>query len=357
MKIVSSLKNGRNRFRLIFSIFLIFFCAAVAPVFSDSDVSDFAIPDSSVSNLPASSALPGASVSSDLSTAFEPVYGIPHLFYGRLSNGLDFYFLEDYSVPSASFCLAVKAGTSVQTSETTGLSELYARLFFSPVGGQQAFYNNGAFSVSAECTGDSAIYSAVFSADSMSDVLSLLAECVVSAGFPADEIAVQYVAVRTKADEWEASYESYINGSMDAKMFPAYPWSRETGLYPESLKNAGTDGVCAMLAEMRELYYVPGNSALFVSGSFAPDDVFAFAESLFSRWTESYVPFETVWENGGNSLQPAFSWKTQWRRSVCSCFRQLLQRIQPAYRPVCAWRKLYDRRRSCRRRNGCFCPA
>lgn len=211
---------------------------------------------------------------------FSPVSGIPHLFYGRILGCLDCYFLEDYSAPSASFCYAVKAGTSIQSAETTGFSELYARLFFSPAGGQQAFYDNGAFSVSTECTGDCAIYSATFSADCISDILSLLAECVTADGFPEDELWTQYQAMRRKASEWDASSESYINGAMDAKMFPEYPWSRETGLYADSFNGYWVDRAASILDEMRWTYYVPENAAFFLCGPFAPEEVFNFLLSL-----------------------------------------------------------------------------
>ncbi len=209
-----------------------------------------------------------------------PVSGIPHLFYGQFDNGLDFYFVEDYSAPTSSFCYAVKAGTSVQTAETTGFSEMYARLFFSPVGGQQVFYDKGAFSVSAECTSDYALYSATFSADRITDILSLLAECAGAESFPEDELWTQYEAMRRKASEWDASSESYINGAMDAKMFPAYPWSRETGLYADSFNGYWVDQTASILDEMRRTYYVPENAALFMCGPFAPDEVFGFLVSL-----------------------------------------------------------------------------
>ena len=211
-----------------------------------------------------------------------PVSGIPHLFYGKFSNGLDYYFLEDYSAPSASFCYAVKAGTSVQTADTTGFSELYARLFFSPVGGQQSFYDKGAFSVNAECTSDYALYSATFSADRMTDILSLLTKCAFAKSFPDDELWTQYQAMRRKASEWDGSSESYINGAMDAKMFPAYPWSRETGLYADSFNGYWVDSAASILDEMRRTYYAPENAALFLCGPFAPDEVFKLLVSLAS---------------------------------------------------------------------------
>ncbi len=213
-----------------------------------------------------------------------PVSGIPHLFYVQFDNGLDFYFVEDYSVPTSSFCYAVKAGTSVQTAETTGFSEMYARLFFSPVGGQQAFYDKGAISVNAECTSDYALYSATFSADRITDILSLLAECAGAESFPEEELWTQYEAMRRKASEWDASSESYINGAMDAKMFSAYPWSRETGLYAESFNGYWVDRVSSILYEMRQAYYVPENAALFLSGPFAPDEVFKFLASFTADW-------------------------------------------------------------------------
>ncbi len=211
---------------------------------------------------------------------FSPVSGIPHLSYVQFENGLDVYFLEDYSAPTSSFCYAVKAGTSVQTAETTGFSELYARLFFSPAGGQQAFYDNGAFSVNAECTSDYALYSATFSADRITDIISLLTKCAASNDFPEDELWTQYQAMRRKASDWDASPESYINGAMDAKMFPAYPWSRETGLYADSFNGYWVDQTASILDEMRRTYYVPENAALFLCGPFAPDEVFELLVSL-----------------------------------------------------------------------------
>ncbi len=218
------------------------------------------------------------------SPSFLPVTGIPHLFYSTLNNNLDVFFLEDYSSPSAAFCLAVKAGTSIQTPGTTGFPELYARLFFSPAGGQKIFYENGAFSVSSECSGDYALYSAIFSADSINKMISLLAECTTTGFFPEAELKTQYEAMLTKAAEWDNSLENYINGSMDARLFSEYPWKRETGLCPDVLKSYGTDGAATILKDIQQTFYVPDNSALFIYGPFSPDYILSLTENLLSCW-------------------------------------------------------------------------
>jgi len=216
--------------------------------------------------------------------SFAPVTGIPHLFYSTLRNNLDIYFLEDYSSPSAAFCLAVKAGTSIQTPETTGFPELYARLFFSPAGGQNELYENGAFSVNSECSSDYALYSAIFSADSINKMLSLLAECTTTRSFPEAELKAQYEAMQAKAAEWDNSLESYINGSMDARLFPEYPWKRETGLCPDVLKSYGIDDAAMILKDMQQTFYIPENSALFICGPFLPDDIASLTDELLSGW-------------------------------------------------------------------------
>ena len=43
------------------------------------------------------------------------------------------------------------------------------------------------FSVNAECTSDYALYSATFSADRITDILSLLAECAGAESFPEED--------------------------------------------------------------------------------------------------------------------------------------------------------------------------
>ena len=251
--------------------------------------------------------------------------GISGFFHEQLENGLDVYFLEDYSAPSASFCFVVKAGTAVQTSASTGIAELCARLFFSPSGGQQFFYDNGAFSINSECSGDYALYSSVFSADSVRDILSGLSACVITDEVPTDEFEAQYSLMKKKAEEWESSSESYINGTMDGVMFPSYPWSRETGLCPETFVSAGVDGVMDMVMDMRRTYYVPDNSALFLCGPFSPDYMFSLVESLFAEWNYGKtVPLKSVYEEGDCSLADLMSWD----EAVATSVRQELHALR-----------------------------
>ncbi|MCR4940577.1 MAG: insulinase family protein [Treponemataceae bacterium] len=294
--------QGNKRFGLVFFVILAFSCFFPASLFSQ----DLSL-QTSASGTSLSSSLSSASVPN---SAYDVLSGLPGFYHGQLDNGLDVYFLEDYSSPAAAFCFAVKAGTSVQTPLTTGISELCTRIFFSASGGQEFFYDNGAFTLDSECSGDYALYSSIFSADRIDDILSGLARCVETTNVSEAVFLEHYSAMLEKAKGWGVSSESYINGSMDGIMFPSYPWSRETGLDPEAFISSGSELALDKVLELRRKYYVPDNSALFLCGPFSPDHIAEIVVSFFSDWKAGEtVPLGAVWEEGKYSLADVMSWE------------------------------------------------
>lgn len=289
--------NVKRLFPVITAVFIFFagstlYAEDVLPVEAESVLSSGEVAADSVT----AGTLPSLEEETS-SKLTEPVLAssslLEGLYTGSLSNGLLLCFFQDPAVPSGTVTLAVRAGTSVQTPETTGLAELYARLFYEPAGGKDVFYNNGAFSASTECSGDYALYSSTFAADRLQTILELYAACLKGNELQESSVKREYSTMKAAASDSSSALEKYINGAIDICLFPDYPWSRETGLNADCFASYGLQELCSLLDVFGRKFYMPSNTMLCVSGPYLPDEVYSLAVSIFDDGLPSEV--QPVW--------------------------------------------------------------
>ncbi len=202
-----------------------------------------------------------------------------------LENGLEVYLLPTSETPVAHIIFAVKGGYSSQTPETTGVPELYSRLFFNACEtGLDAFTVTGASELYASCYSDVVHYSLQCPDISLFDVLTSLSQCALNPLLSNPEIQRAHKELLEEKIQWADSVSGYINSATDTMIFQNAPWAFDTGIFPESFQRSTTEEMRGMLAAHVEKYYTPNNCALFIETSLNSSAVLEKVKELFGRW-------------------------------------------------------------------------
>ncbi|MDA1081958.1 MAG: pitrilysin family protein [Gemmatimonadetes bacterium] len=210
-----------------------------------------------------------------------------------LANGLEVIVIENHGVPLVTAEVTVRNGAFTQTPQYAGLAHLYEHMFFKA---------NDQFPVPDEYIDEMSKLGAVFnastreeqvnyyltiSADSLAVGLRLLASGFLAPTFRADELARELQVVIGEYDRNESS--PFFRMEQEAgKLLWGTAWSRKNvigdrdvilGTTPQKLRN------------IQQLYYVPNNSVLILSGDVDPGAGFALAERFFGSWKRGDDPF------------------------------------------------------------------
>ncbi len=202
-----------------------------------------------------------------------------------LENGMEVYLLHTAETPVAQVIFAVKAGYSSQTPATTGVPELYSRLFFNAgEKGLNAFTAAGATELYAGCYNDVVHYSLQSPDLALFDSLKALSRCAIDPRLSNTEIQKTHAVLLEEKKAWAESPSGYINSAMDTVIFSAAPWQFDPGIFPESFERNTIEELRGMLASHAEKYYTPNNSALFIATSQDRDTVLREVKELFGNW-------------------------------------------------------------------------
>src|SRR5574344_224060 len=251
-----------------------------------------------------------------------------------LDNGLKIYMSVNKEQPRIQTFIAVKVGSKNDPSETTGLAHYFEHLMFK---GTQSF---GTTDYAAEkpmldqieqlfetyrgTTDEAARKEIYHKIDSVSYEASKLAipneydklmatigadgsnawtsadETVYTEDIPSNEIdnwariqadRFRNGVIRGFHTELEAIYEEKnmsltddsekVFEAVDQALFPHHPYGRQTTLgSQEHLKNPSITNV----KKYHDIYYVPNNIAICVSGDFNPDEMVAAIKKYFGDW-------------------------------------------------------------------------
>lgn len=211
-----------------------------------------------------------------------------------LPNGLEVIVVPSTGVPIATVELVVKNGAFTQTPEYAGLAHLFEHMFFKA---NDSYPEPDAFMDRAADLG--AIFNATTREELVSYYLTVLADSVEGgmqflnaalrgAQFRADELAREKQVVLGEYDRQESNPWFRLDEAVGRKLWSTF-WSRKNtigdrqviaGVTPEQMRT------------IRDLYYVPNNSALIVAGDVSAERVFASAERIFGSWPRAADPFD-----------------------------------------------------------------
>jgi predicted Zn-dependent peptidase len=207
-----------------------------------------------------------------------------------LANGLEVFILEDTSSAPVRIELSVRAGFSAQSRTTTGFFPLYTRLF--STAGKQSYYSDKTHTdltwlltrLDSSCNADSARYILTVSPEQTATALDELSQCASSPLFSDNDLNTAYTALKNDVMNTAFSTTGFINSSIDARIFSSAPWKHESGIYPALFSTMLPAQIRTILTSIERSWYIPQNSALFISGCISKKTALAFAERYFGSW-------------------------------------------------------------------------
>ena len=227
-----------------------------------------------------------------------------------LENGMRVFVLEDFSAAPIRIEYAVRAGTNAQTPETAGFFPLYARLF-TRAGQASDPTRSGSDMLSAakvSCTVDAVRCTLTAAPSDLEKTLEALAHCAFDPSFDDELIRTHFTAMKNESMNYSLSAAGFINSSMDARIYAGEPWKQNSGVYPALFMKMPLAGVRSVLMNIARSYYVPNNSALFISGGMQKSAMLKAAEKTFGlrpSLTAEYISRgkKSAAESGGNKAR------------------------------------------------------
>jgi zinc protease len=210
-----------------------------------------------------------------------------------LPNGLEVIVFENHGVPLVTAEVTVRNGAFTQSPEYAGLAHLYEHMFFKandkfaePDAYIDEMSKLGAV-FNASTREEQVNYYLTLSADSLEAGLKLLVAGFLSPKFRADELERERQVVIGEYDRNESSPFFRMEQETGKKLWGAH-WSRKNTIGDRDVILSTTP---EKMRAIRDLYYVPNNSVLIISGDVNPSVAFTLAEKIFGEWKRGEDPF------------------------------------------------------------------
>jgi zinc protease len=210
-----------------------------------------------------------------------------------LPNGLEVIVAENHGVPIVTVEITVRNGSFTQSPEYAGLAHMYEHMFFKandkyPDPDQfidRASELGAVFNASTR--EEQVNYYLTVPSDSLEGGMRFLAAALLGAKFRQDELERERQVVIGEYDRNESSPFFRLEESMGRKLWTS-AWSRKNVIGDRKVISTVTP---EKMRAIQELYYVPNNSVLIISGDVNPGRTFAMAEQIFSLWRRGDDPW------------------------------------------------------------------
>lgn len=207
-----------------------------------------------------------------------------------LPNGLQIVAVRYATVPKVSIVLTVRSGLAVDPAEKAGLAQFVADAVQEGTATRDSRrIKEEIFAMGATLNGvagqDMTSFTMRGLADTMPQMMALLADIVQNPTFPQEEVELLKTNMAQALQAQLASPQLVANRRYREALFGSHPYAR-VGATPESVKAIDR----ASIAEYHKTYYRPNNAFVVVAGDVAPEAAFAAAEKAFGGWTRGEVP-------------------------------------------------------------------
>jgi zinc protease len=210
----------------------------------------------------------------------------PHMFFKKLSNGLDVLVLEDNSVPLATIEIAVKNGSYTESPQYNGLSHLYEHMFFKAnkdYPSQDDFLNRvSELGINFNGTTSQELVNYYFTLPkfNLRPGLEFMNSAIRYPKFDAEEMRKENVVVDGEFQRNESNPYFALFDEMNRKLWGDL-YSRKNVIGDHDVIRSATP---AQMDTIKNRYYWPDNSLLTVAGDVKHDDVFKLTEEIFKDW-------------------------------------------------------------------------
>lgn len=210
-----------------------------------------------------------------------------------LANGLEVIVIENHGVPLVTAEVTVRNGSFTQTPEYAGLAHMYEHMFFKAnaefpqVDGYIDQMSKLGAVFNASTREEQVNYYLTVSSDSLEAGLKLLVSGFQAPTFRTDELERERQVVIGEYDRNESS-PFFRMEQKTGKLLWGSEWSRKNVIGDRDVILSTTP---QKMRAIQQLYYVPNNSVLILSGDVNPKEGFALAERIFGPWKRGDDPF------------------------------------------------------------------
>jgi zinc protease len=213
-----------------------------------------------------------------------------------LANGLHVIVIENHAVPIVTVELDVKNGAYTQTPEYAGLAHLYEHMFFKAnrtIPSQERYLQRlrqlGA-SWNGTTSDERVNYFVTVGVDSLRPAMQFMEDAIRYPLFLQEELVRERPVVIGEFDRAEANPFFHLFRGTDTLLWtPAYYSRKNTIGNREVILGTPQEKMRAI----QNLYYVPNNTALILSGDVTPAAGFRMAADVFGDWSRGADPFAT----------------------------------------------------------------
>ena len=202
-----------------------------------------------------------------------------------LENGMTVFLLQNPSDAVINIDFICKAGFSSQNQETNGFFKLFTRCLTAS--------NPELHFSSASCTSDSSRYTITTSPVFLEKTLHAMAEAFFNPQFSDQVVSKELSDMKKEVSENATTMSYYINAAIDSRIFSDAPWKHDSGIYPSIFKKTSQKQARNNLKQIAERWYIPQNSALFISGNINPERLEIILKNSFGRfYSAAKIPLE-----------------------------------------------------------------
>jgi zinc protease len=210
-----------------------------------------------------------------------------------MSNGLEVIVVENHGVPLVTVEITVRNGSFTQSPEYEGLAHMFEHMFFKANDAYprpDEFMDRGSEMgavFNASTKEEQVNYYLTLSADSIEPGLKFLVSALLAPKFRQDELERERQVVLGEYDRNESSPGFKLEQEMGKKLWDGQ-FSRKNVIGNRQIIATVTP---EKMRTIKDLYYVPNNSVLIISGDVNPASAFASAEKIFAPWKRGDDPF------------------------------------------------------------------
>lgn len=197
-----------------------------------------------------------------------------------LENGMQVFLLEDSTDALVHIEYTCHAGFSSQTQNNCGFFKLYSRLFRN--------ITNSLNYTDIQCNADSTRYILSVSPAETEQTLETLSQAAFSPIFTDELLNKELTKLKNEVSDNAETMATYINAAIDSRVFSDAPWKHDSGIYPPLFKKITQKNARTIIKDISDRWYIPNNSAIFISGNINPDKILVTLKNTFGRFYSNY---------------------------------------------------------------------
>ncbi len=219
---------------------------------------------------------------------------VQDVYHYTLDNGLEVFIAENSNVPLTYIELAVKGGGISQTEDTVGLFHLYEHMIFkgnskfpTAAAVQKAINDMGVPSWNGSTANEYVNYFFTVPSDLTYEGLEFWSYAVREPLLNEREFQNEKKVVIAELEGGYAEPSRIFYNALYKFGFPKSPWQFDPGGTIENIKRS----TLAELIDMKNTYYVPNNTALFIGGDVEHEEVYQMVKEIYGDWERASDPW------------------------------------------------------------------